>query len=683
MKQRPVFILLTFFLALTSIVMITFVFLRTQLNEHKLQDIVEKTIHDNFVDFKVVIDEIGLNLGTKFRYKIGKIKIEYRNPNGVFNFIELNDVSIKFPLFFLLGKQDIDISVSEIKLDGFNHSSWIKNNYKITSLSIGKLVLPRFLVDNRINLTVQKLQFSNSVGTWPSPLQFNSIEHLVVKNISLTEQSAMEFDAVTSIVDSINDPLNVSVFAIGDIKLGQFVSNVSPDAKILMEVKSVNKPDFAWLTGQRIQFLRDATNEKTIISLHGNSAEGQLELVVNPNSMVFRGLELEFRLEDILRDNSTLKNAFHVVMSALKLTNDKDLALAIKGNLTYVSAQDNHWIAHLESSIENATNKVEIDIDSIKQNHVFNFKLGNDLSYRKVSLDCSELLCVGSNLKRIELNFYNQILSEAQFLSFDEVLSTYSLWWSSFIPLLSEEFATPLKIYWRKNRWSDFEFDLYADVAMSKNIFATENIKVKSSGFNMMDAKISFSNNLEQGLISRLISNFNSFPSSVLSKLAHATQLELTGTTSGLVVLEFTSAEKKYSADLKFKDGSITWLNFDDLYRQKLFFKPDDEIKYSNLNWVNQFKNSELTLQWMEKNKMISWELITPKNLKKLVKLDFSSDTSDIEADVSYPFASLSDKKYLQSHHGGTSFQFTMNLQPTELKLLDSQTSALEDTSQQ
>jgi hypothetical protein len=147
--------------------------LRTQLSEDKLQKLVEQTIHENFQDFQVGVDQIGLNLGTKFRYKISKIKIAYRNDGGIFSHVELNNVSIKFPLFFLLGKQDIDVGIEDISIDGFDFNMWIKNNYQITSLSIQSLNIPKFLVDNRINVTIENVSFKMKSVLGQVPLNLN------------------------------------------------------------------------------------------------------------------------------------------------------------------------------------------------------------------------------------------------------------------------------------------------------------------------------------------------------------------------------------------------------------------------------------------------------------------------------------------------------------------------------
>jgi hypothetical protein len=679
-KQRPVFILLTFFLALISVVMITFVFLRTQLSEDKLQKIVEKTIYDNFVDFKVNIDQIGLSLGTKFRYKIGSIKVEYRNNDGVFNYIELKDVAIKFPLFFLVGKQDIDVSVGEMYVDGFNYSQWIKNNYKITSLTLQQLAIPRFLADNRVNLIIEKLKFEKNATLWPSPLNFDLVQHLVIKNLSFSEKSAIEFDAMTSIPLAQGDLLKMSIFAIGDVQLGQFVSNITSDAKILFEVKNVDKPEYIWLSGQRFQFLRDSQNRKNIISLHGNSAEGKFEVVVNPNSMNFQDIQVDFKIDDLIRDNSKLKNIYHVIASSINMNHSKNSRLLLRGSLIYVINGQSHWISHISSIIENDIHKAELSLESIKSAFHYSFKLGNDLSYRKVNVECLSIMCKENDLKVIEMNFYNQILSEAQFLSLQDVLLNFSTWWSNASSLLAETTPIPMKIYWRKNRWSDFEFDLYADISMNKKSFATENIKVKSLGNDLSDSKISFSLDENEAIVSRMITQLKKFPSSVLSKLIHDSGVEISGHASGMFAIELSSSDSKYSADLKLQDGTISWLNFDDLYRRKLYQKPDDEIKFPNLNWVSQFKNSDLTLQWTENNKMISWELVTPKNFKKLIKLEFKNSNSEVQVEVNFPGVSAADKKYLQSIHEGSFFNFTINRLESELKFLDSQMSAVEES---
>lgn len=682
MKQRPVFILLTFFLALASVVMITFVFLRTQLNEQKLQTIVEDTIHKNFNDFKVTMDQIGLSLGTKFRYKIAKIKIEYRSPDGIFKYVEMNNISIKFPLFFLLGKQDIDISIAEIKLDGIDYNKWIKNNYKLTSLELDKLTLPRFLIDNRINLTVDQFNVQNSLGVWPSPMSFTSIHNIVVKNLSLTEKSAVEFDSVVQLSENKDEKIEANLFAIGDIMLGQFVSNSAADSKILFEVKSVNKPVLAWLTGHRLQLLRDSQLNKTFVLLHGNSLEGKMEMVVNTGSMVFREIEIDLKLEDIVRDSSILKNSVFVVTSALNINSNKNIKISINGNLSFLP-ESNNWITHLGAKFNDNNMNVIFELESEKSQYVYNIKSGDDLSYRKITFDCLKIYCLGDNISMVEINFYNQILSDDQLLSLSDVLTSFSKWWSSISPLLPESKSTPLKVYLRKNRWSDFEFDLYSDVSMAKNVFATENFKVKSRGKDIIDAKISFAAENTKGIVTRLIATLNNFPSSVLTKLAHETQVQLTGSASGLLAAEFTANEKKYSADLKLVDGAITWLNFDDLFRQKLFVKPVDEIKFSNLNWVEQFKSAEFTLQWTEQSKVISWELMQPKNVRKLIKLGFDTGTNDVTADVNYFTVSQAEKKYLMTHHNGTSFNFKMSYLPNELKLQDVQTSSIESVPQE
>jgi hypothetical protein len=140
-----------------------------------------------------------------------------------------------------------------------------------------------------------------------------------------------------------------------------------------------------------------------------------------------------------------------------------------------------------------------------------------------------------------------------------DLLDKFSTW-GSLLPLLSIEKTTPLKVFWKKNRWNDFEFDLYADVAMNSSILATENIIVKNHGNDVLEAKLSLSNKDDSTLTSRMIIQLQNFPSSVMAKFFPETQVELSGLVKGAMALEFSKNDKKISADLKLLDGQISWL---------------------------------------------------------------------------------------------------------------------------
>lgn len=680
MKQRPVFILLTFFLALTAVVMITFVFLRTQLNEHKLQNLVEDTIHKNFQDFQVTMDQIGLNLGTKFRYKIAKIKIEYKNKNGVFSSIHLKNVSIKFPLFFLLGKQDIDVSIEEMDIDTFNFNMWIKNKYKITTLITQSLNIPKFLVDNRINLTVEKLKFTNDIGQWPNPISLSSIDHLVLKDFSITGKTAIEFNATAVSRDTINNDVDSAKFnfvAIGHIGLGQFVSTGLAESKLLLEVKSVTKPEFSWLMNHRLQLTHDSQNSKTTLNIHGSAVEGKSEIVILPGAVSFREIDLTLKVEELIKESSVLKNVVYLIGDSLNAIDIKDGSIRIQGNLSYVQFYEDSpdqtqasWIAHISSLLSSKTSKLAFDLDTQNSGYFYRISVGNDLSYRKILVSCEKISCYAESLRSVEINFYNQILLKDEKLSVNDLVNKISTWWGTILPLLSNSKTTPFKVFWKKNRWNDFEFDLFSDIAINKTILASENIVVKNFSKDVIDAKLSLVSGESNQITTRLITVLKEFPSSLLVKLFPQSQLEFTGPASGIIGGEFNTQESKITADLRIVDGNISWLNFDDIYRRSIFLNPEDEIKYPNLNWTSQFKNSSLALQWTEKDKAFNWELLLPKTNKKVVRLKFDEVNKMVKTEIQFFTPSVSDKKYLQQSHGSTSVAFDFSYSTNELKIV-------------
>jgi hypothetical protein len=107
-------------------------------------------------------------------------------------------------------------------------------------------------------------------------------------------------------------------------------------------------------------------------------------------------------------------------------------------------------------------------------------------------------------------------------------------------------------------------------------------------------------------------------------------------------------------------------VNFDDLYRRKLFLKPEDEIKFPNLNWSPQFKFANMTVQWTEQNKLIDFEMVFAKNLKKNLKFDFNSTLKNSKVQIKYPSIGKLDTKYLQSNHGATLLNFDLSYFPSE-----------------
>lgn len=678
MKQRPVFILLTFFLSLASVILITFVFLRTQLSEHKLQNIVEETIYKNFPDFKVKVDQIGLNLGTKFRYKIAKIKIEYKNEMGIFSSVELNNISIKFPLFFLLGKQDIDISIENISIDKFNFKKWMNNNYKFTYLSVDSLKIPKFLIDNRINLTIGNIIYENEVESWPSPLQIKSISHLVIKDFSISDKTAIEFSAVAQSRQESMDPLVINFVSIGHIRLGQFVSSGVAESKLLLEIKSVNKPEYSWLTNHRLQYLDDILSDKSFLYVHGNAIEGKTEIRILPGAMSFDDIDFEFKTDEIIKESSILKNTLFLLSETLDLRNFNKTLLESKGHVSYVQLEEGNnssWIFHLSNRLFNNESKVDIEIDSTQSSHTINLKSGSDLSYRKVDLVCLQLDCFKNNLKSIEVNFYNQILQNNEKISLIDLMDNFSSWWSNLIPLLSDSKTTPFKVFWKKNRWNDFEFDLHADVAMNNSVLASDNIVIKKQGKEVVEAKFSLTNGENSLLTSRMIFQLNNFPSSVMAKFFPDAQIEMSGTAKGEMALEFTSAEKRISADVDFADGYISWLNFDDLFRRSIFLKPEDEIKHQGINWNPDFVHSNMLVQWTEQSKTIDFDILKPIKSSKKIKLKIDTLTKEVSAEVNFNKLAISDKKYLENTHDKKIIDFVFFYLPDELKSTDKKVS--------
>jgi hypothetical protein len=122
-----------------------------------------------------------------------------------------------------------------------------------------------------------------------------------MKDFSITDKTAIEFNAVAESRVNEPDPLNVNFVAIGHLRLGQFVTSSTADSKLLLEVKSVNKAEFSWLTNHRLQFHNELDTNKSFLRIHGNVLEGKTEVSIQPGAVSFREIDMQFKVEELIK----------------------------------------------------------------------------------------------------------------------------------------------------------------------------------------------------------------------------------------------------------------------------------------------------------------------------------------------------------------------------------------------
>lgn len=691
MKQRPIFILLTFFISIVSVVLITFVFLRTQLSEQKLQKIVVDALEKNFPEFHVELDNIGLSLGTKFRYKINNVAIKYRESNGVFAALDLKNVSVKFPLFFLIGKQDIDVSVEEVNIEGFNYDVFSNNNFKITSLNISELKLPAFVLENRVNVTLNDINFTNTKKRSMVPFDFSKIDHLVMKDVSFAGKTAMELAGSIEYLHHADPNLN-SLFRLvilGHFNLGQLFSQRESEYKLLIEVKEADNPFWGWINNHRIQVQKQSDQVKSSFEVYGNSLEGTGLINLSPKTLTMSELNLRLRPLEITRESSTLKSILHLISKTLSMENIHDLDASLKGEVSFIKLdnQDDFVVlSHLSSIWSKEQDKMEISVDSDNRNQIIVFKKGSDLSYRIIKLLCSSHYCVGDALKSIEVNFYNQILLDSMNndSSLFSISSSVANSWGTMLHLVSTKNVIPLKMFWRKSRWNDFEFDLIADATMNNKVLATENIKINHHGNQSATVSMSLASNGENDIATRVLAKLKNLPLPVLAKFIPSAQLDVSGQISGVLAFESSNNSKKLSADFQCIDGHIQWLNLDDLYRRAMFKNPEEEISNPYLAWKSDFKESKIVMNWSDKGKDIMVDIKSPVKSKRTLFIKIENSLEDYFLNVKFPSLNAKEKKFLSSqlNQVANEFSFPFSLVGKELQLskLQEKTNTGEDS---
>lgn len=692
MKQRPIFILLTFFIAIISVVLITFVFLRTQLSEQKLQKMVTETLVKNFPQFNVELDNIGLSLGTKFRYKINKIEINLKDEEGVFKNVILKNVSIKFPLFFLIGKQDIDVSVEQVAIDGFDYDYLSRNNFKITSLQVSQLQIPKFLVENRVNVTFNGIKFNNQKSKSILPFNFNLIDHLVMKDVSFEGKTAMELAGIIEYYNKDNMELssNFRVVALGHFNLGQLFASRNSEYKLLVEVKEAANPTWGWLNNHRIQIQKQFDQLKTNFQIYGNALEGTGNLLFDSKTVTFDDLNIDIKPAEVARESSILKSLLHLVGKTLAVENMSALDANVKGVFSFIKTGDSHSkevvdnnnnnyfvLSHINSSWSKEQTKVDITVDSEGQHQIIVFKKGSDLSYRVVKLDCTGFYCIGDSLKSIEVNFYNQILPEGDSInsSLFSLSSNIANSWGTMLHIVSAKKVTPLKIFWRKSRWSDFEFDLSAEATMNNKVLATESIKIHQRGNDLALVSMSLESSDDNDVSTRVLAKISRLPLAVLTKFMPSTPVDVSGLVTGNLAFESSKTSQKLSADLKCGDGHIQWQNLDDLYRRAMFKNPEEEMTNPQLAWKSQFNLAKLVLNWNEKNKDFQFDIVSPVASKRTLTFKIDESLKDFLLNIKYASLGVNSKKILTSHahHLTNEFNFSFTQVGKELQLIPQQ----------
>jgi len=673
------FILLTFFFALCSVVLITFIFLRTQLNENKLQSLVAEAIQRNLPEYNVSFSKISLNLGTKFRYKIDRIIITHQTDKPYVEKIVLKNLSIKFPLFFLLGKQDIEVSVESMKVHGANFAHMKQNNYLLIDSINRDFVVPRIISENRINFQVELIDFVDSTSKPPMPFEIGSLRHFILKDISFAGKTAIESSFSIKSLDAAGaQPLELEVVSIGHFSFGQFFKSVTAtDYKLLLEVKNVSNPDYGWLINHRMEL----TPRQGVVQWHlvGSAVEAKGSAAMGPVSMTLRDLDVNVFSAEISRENSTLKNIFYILSETLDAPSVLTSTMTWKGELTYYSnlAQ---WVVHLSSdwsSVEGKRITVETDtLTNVTTEIMYSMKFGSDLSYRKVNLFCDSLFCTKENLLRVEIDYYKPLLSTVEQKNMDELYTYVSHWWGSFAQLISQTRSTPLRIVWRKARWRDFDFDMIAKLSSNRNILAADEISIKQGTNERSNLKFSL-NRTDSGMQWLVYTKLAQFPAALLTQLFSINKLELSGEVFGKVALEIGPNEKKVTSDLIFKNGSVQWLNFDNLFRQKLYKQAEDELQYPGLNWSGEFETAKALIQWGASEKEVQLEIEHPKLARKNIFIRALNSENEYQAKISYPGLQTSLRKFMMRHFKSNDFSFQFSSQPNELKRIQPAAGAL------
>lgn len=640
-----------------------------------------ETIHKNFPDFEVKLDAIGLSLGTKFRYKINNAEIRLQQENGAFSTITLKNISIKFPLFFLIGKQDIDIAVEHAVVEGFNYSKWCENDFKLTTIQLERLSIPKFFIDNRVNVTLNDISFKNDKTESPLPFHMKKIKHLVLKDFSLLGKTAIELGATLGLsrLDKLKVDTSFETVVIGYFRLGQLFSTGNSEYKVLVEVKETDNPLWGWLTSHRLQLSKQDSQIKTEFKIFGSALDGRGELVLQQNSMSWRDLNIGFVPQEMVRESSELKNILFLVGNTLGVKDLSTFSAKLSGDLTLLKdkvSSAESVLMHLSSSWTKGNDKVDMEFETRDASQSILFKKGSDLSYRNIKLQCLAMYCLQDNLESIEVNFYNQILLDDETApnSLFSLSQDITKGWGTMSKLISDKKVTPLKIYWRKNRWSDFEFDLIADATMNSKVLATENINIKHQGKDSSKASMSLMNSGDNTVSMRFLAKIFSLPTSVLAKFLPESQAEFSGSSQGSLAFEFKPEGQRLSAEFFLEDGHIQWLNLDDLYRRTLFKNPEDEIRYPQLSWNQHFKKASLFLDWADKQKELEIDFLLPKSQRKNIKLSILNSFTDFAAAVEFPGLTSNSKKYLLqgAGKGEPSFSFKFSLVDKELKLVDS-----------
>lgn len=645
LQKKPLALFIILLSVLLLVVGLTYGILKMQFNEAKISSYIEQAMLENFPEYKSSITKVDFSISTKFRYKIDEIKFEpnLTNLEAVpFKTLRLLGVSIKLPLFFFLGKQDIQIYAEKILIDDPKFSILKKNHFSLININKSQRIFkwPRFLTENRVNVILENIQFASpqETSTFKSIPFVSMIKRLVIKNFGIKNKSAVELIFPLSL-----GPKNQNLFwiqGIGEISWDSFFTKVNPEFKMHFEIKQILLPELQFLQGMRFEVV--PTREKRTYSdldwkVKSSFFQGEFQSSISDQYWQVQNISGRVLSNEWTNELPRWRAVLGFAQTLLDYSQLMTTTWDIKGDSIYDSQLD-QWLPNLVVTVNGEESRqlkwlikafekvTSPTVDPIRKGLVTELKkkeivyqhewfIGDDGAGKRFTMSCLYFFCENS-VTELSLTYDRATIDSKKSQSIESIKETILDWWKFLPVILSEKNYSYFDINFKNLRWNEWEFDLKAKINLLKDSLLATSIEIKSSGKESIKSNISVSfENSEPHFV--FIGEFTDFPASLLGRFLNASQLQVSGNVNGRLTIDWITA-KNFNFDLKILDGEIQWLNLQTILDRENYLKPEDEKYYPLLKWQNAFQVLSIIGIINENQKQISAQF--KYNKSKVVK---------------------------------------------------------------
>lgn len=673
-KKKPLTIFVFFLFFMFISVATSYWYLKTQFDEKIITTYLNQYFEKNFPEYQINLSSLDLKLRSKFFYSANKISIKPRsNKLHLFDEINLRHVIFKLPLFFFMGKQELEIIAEQTIIKGLDSNEWKKNNFALLNAKNTNqdFYAPSFLIANKVNLLLKNIsiinaplnnktdaQIAEKQNTKHIPL-VSTIKQILIKNLGIHKKSALEIDFDMNLIfPGFDEVSTLNILGIGDIDLTSFLfPNTTPSFHIFFEVKGIDQNTPLLLKGAQLNIypINEDSPNASSNSLASKSSS-YLDLIWNfkSSSLQFtatsqmsahffelENIKAKLQLQDWVRSFSQEFKR----MDFIQYLFERDLISPNwdwEGSIAYNSINDT-WMPQLKGKTnpkngDNINWNIDYKIENAESNPnqasngftFHHFYYGDSFTGKSLLIKCTQILCPMKSLRELsyDLNKINLTTSLKSLSDFQ----SYLVQWQQ--QLLNPINSTPhdhsssneniiLNFSMDDVRWNDFEFSWKNSFLLKEHTMSSNNLQLIMQ--DKVIARGKLTQNIQEEDDQKIFPQLNGlfklqeFPAAFLAKFFTISNMELNGETSG--DLTYSLADQHViDFSLNFHNGSLKWKNYPELYLQKTFSSIEEENINYPLQWNDDFNFLKMVGTWSNTKNIFNLEWKSPHlPLKKII----------------------------------------------------------------